>query len=81
MNKLTRSLTTVTLLFLCEGHATAADSAPAMPSQDCLKVVWTTPSTNAMGSMPLGNGDISVNGLGRTRRRPAALHRQVRFVG
>jgi len=26
-----------------------------------LKVVWTTPSTNSAGSMPLGNGDISVN--------------------
>ena len=24
-------------------------------------VVWTTPSTNALGSMPLGNGDISMN--------------------
>jgi hypothetical protein len=58
MNKLTRSLTTVALLFLCQGHATAADSAPALPAQDCLKVVCTTPSTNALGSMPLGNGDI-----------------------
>jgi hypothetical protein len=24
-------------------------------------IVWTTPSTNALGSMPLGNGDISMN--------------------
>ena len=36
-----------------------AAAAPA-DSHDCLKVSWTAPSTNAMGSMPLGNGDISV---------------------
>lgn len=60
MITLTRSMAGVTLLFLCQGQATAADSTPATPAQDCLKVVWSTPSTNALGSMPLGNGDISV---------------------
>ncbi len=34
----------------------AARAAVAPPT-----VVWTTPSTNALGSMPLGNGDISMN--------------------
>ena len=63
MITLTRSLTGVTLLFLCQGQATAADSTPAMPAQDCLKVVCSTPSTNALGSMPLGNGDISIKVL------------------
>jgi hypothetical protein len=29
--------------------------------QDCFKVIWTSPSSNASGSMPLGNGDISIN--------------------
>ena len=38
----------------CFFLATAATVAPPT-------VVWTTPSTNALGSMPLGNGDISMN--------------------
>lgn len=33
-----------------------ASAAVAPPT-----VVWTIPSTNALGSMPLGNGDISMN--------------------
>ncbi|MEI8037331.1 MAG: DUF5703 domain-containing protein [Verrucomicrobiota bacterium] len=39
------------------GGAVAAQPTPV----DCHEVVWTTPSTNSAGSMPLGNGDISVN--------------------
>jgi hypothetical protein len=42
------------------GHCSEAGipqaTAPASPM-----ITWTTPSTNAAGSMPLGNGDISVN--------------------
>jgi len=47
---------------ICLAIATSAmippvlSAAPAPPT-----VVWTTPSTNALGSMPLGNGDISMN--------------------
>ena len=26
-----------------------------------LNVIWTTPSENSFGSMPLGNGDIGMN--------------------
>lgn len=50
----------VAALVLAATAVTAAESVPALPAQDCLKVVWTTPSTNALGSMPLGNGDISL---------------------
>jgi hypothetical protein len=48
-------------LVLATTAVTAAESAPAQPPNDCLNVVWTTPSTNSAGSMPLGNGEISVN--------------------
>ncbi len=34
---------------------------PAAGSADDYNVVWTSPSTNSNGSMPLGNGDIGVN--------------------
>ena len=47
------------LAAVCPAVVTAAEP-PEIPRADCLKVVWTTPSTNALGSMPLGNGDISV---------------------
>ena len=30
-------------------------------SLDACNVVWSTPSTNASGSMPLGNGDLALN--------------------
>jgi hypothetical protein len=33
----------------------------SVDKHDPLTVGWTTPSTNALGSMPLGNGDISIN--------------------
>ena len=35
----------------------AAEPAPT----DRYNVVWDSPSTNAFGSMPLGNGDVGVN--------------------
>jgi hypothetical protein len=36
-------------------------SAGPPTAQDGPEVSWTTPSRNSSGSMPLGNGDISVN--------------------
>ncbi|MGC4031404.1 MAG: DUF5703 domain-containing protein [Tepidisphaeraceae bacterium] len=42
------------------GTATAADITAAL-SVLPRPVVWTTPSENARGSMPLGNGDIALN--------------------
>ncbi len=40
-------------------RASANQSAPA--ALDALNVVWNTPSENAAGSMPLGNGEVVVN--------------------
>jgi len=37
-----------------------ASAAQPDPLDDC-NVVWESPSTNAAGSMPLGNGDIGLN--------------------
>jgi len=39
----------------------AAAEATALDWLDKYNVVWDTPSENALGSMPLGNGDISLN--------------------
>ncbi len=55
-NKLLSLATSIVSTACFMGGAAAAPP----DSHDCLKVVWTTPSTNAIGSMPLGNGDISV---------------------
>lgn len=33
----------------------------ASPALDAYNVVWTSPSENASGSMPIGNGDIGLN--------------------
>ena len=47
--------------------ALAATSVAAEPKVkpadllDACNVVWDSPSTNSLGSMPLGNGDIGVN--------------------
>ena len=38
-----------------------ADSAPAADPLDSCNVVWGSPSENAHGSMPLGNGDVGIN--------------------
>ena len=56
-----RALVAAILAAVCPAVLPAAEPAAVRPAHDCLKVVWTTPSTNAMGSMPLGNGDVSVN--------------------
>ena len=49
------------LAAICPGVPSAAEPAAVPLTHDCLKVVWTTPSRDALGAMPLGNGDISVN--------------------
>ena len=35
--------------------------AAAPPELERYNVVWTTPSQNAAGSMPLGNGEVGLN--------------------
>ena len=45
---------------LCCGVAMAETTAPVLPkTRD--NVVWDSPSNDAKGSMPLGNGDVGVN--------------------
>jgi hypothetical protein len=36
-------------------------AAPSRGGPDACNVVWTTPSRDSSGSMPLGNGDVGVN--------------------
>src|SRR5208283_3619530 len=38
-----------------------APAVTALPGIDDYDVTWDSPSTDARGSMPLGNGDISLN--------------------
>jgi hypothetical protein len=53
------SLTMLKITFVAS--VPAADATPAAdPLQRC-NVVWTTPSENSAGSMPLGNGDLGLN--------------------
>ncbi len=37
-------------------------AAPEPDALDAANVVWTTPSADSSGSMPLGNGDLALNG-------------------
>ena len=54
-----RNAAIVTLLvFNMTDNAFASHTAPAPGAYD---VVWTTPSADARGSMPLGNGEVGVN--------------------
>jgi len=39
----------------------AAESAPAPAELDSYNVVWTSPSHDASGSMPIGNGEVGLN--------------------
>ncbi len=50
-------------LFACQtaGVAAMAPVSAAPPALDGADVVWTTPSDNAKGSMPLGNGEVVAN--------------------
>ncbi len=51
-------------LLICAAFAFADHAAPAAPDPmrlDDYNVVWDSPSADARGSMPLGNGDLSLN--------------------
>ncbi len=52
-------LLTVTSILLYDASAPAADEGTK--ALDAYNVVWDSPSNNAHGSMPLGNGDIGIN--------------------
>ena len=43
------------------GLSLSGSALPAADPLDSYNVVWTTPSENAHGSMPLGNGDVGIN--------------------
>lgn len=43
----------------CAHHVQAAEDAPSSLSNQ--NVVWDSPSANAIGSMPIGNGDMGLN--------------------
>ena len=45
----------------CGWTASAAAQTPAPAGLDRYNVVWTTPSKNAAGSMPIGNGEVGLN--------------------
>jgi len=53
------------------------DKPPSYP--DACKVVWTTPTKDSSGSMPLGNGYRAERLDGR-RRRPLLRHQQNRCL-
>jgi len=58
VTKATSAFSLQPLAFLCLFAATA----PAAPHwTEPYNVVWTTPSTDAAGSMPLGNGEVGLN--------------------
>jgi hypothetical protein len=59
--ELTCVLLAAMLAVVCPASLAAAESAAMPLTHDCLKVTWTTPSRDALGAIPLGNGDISVN--------------------
>ena len=49
-------------LVLCVWTAAAAIAQPTAPAElDRYNVVWTTPSKDAAGSMPIGNGEVGLN--------------------
>ena len=59
----TATLATTVLLF-CASAAAISAQPGGDPDQDRTKpcnVVWTTPSHDATGSMPLGNGQMGIN--------------------
>lgn len=54
--------TAIILASLPGAVSALAGAAPNAPTAlDALNVIWTTPSENAAGSMPLGNGEVVVN--------------------
>jgi len=54
---------TTTVLALAAALSTVGNPVPRehTPSPSAADVVWDSPSTNSLGSMPLGNGDIGAN--------------------
>ncbi|MCC6125553.1 MAG: hypothetical protein IT426_11365 [Pirellulales bacterium] len=49
-------------LMLCPWGATTFAAEPSAPADlESCNVVWTTPSKDAAGSMPLGNGELGLN--------------------
>ena len=65
MNKLEMMIgrAAVLTLIACQTVKAAVPGPEAEPGSplDACNVVWDSPSTNSLGSMPLGNGDIGVN--------------------
>ncbi len=51
----------VLVMLGCRGSTSAAPDIDSLSAIDPYNVVWTTPSENAHGSMPLGNGDVGIN--------------------
>ena len=57
-----KSITHISAIFLFHFAAVAAQAEAAAPAElDACNVVWTTPSKDAAGSMPLGNGKVGLN--------------------
>ena len=50
-----------TYVLMILGCHSLADALPAADPLDSCNVVWGSPSENAHGSMPLGNGDVGIN--------------------
>ena len=50
------------LLAWCTLSISAAVAQPVAPAElESSNVVWTTPSKDSAGSMPLGNGEVGIN--------------------
>ena len=81
--------TAAALLAVIACPVLGVELAPATPGQesilaaplDACNVVWDSPSENASGSMPLGNGDVGVNAWVETERRPVVPDQQDRRLG
>jgi len=64
MNRFFLSCVAFTMFLIPVAIVRAASAVPAfdpLTALDPYNVVWTTPSENAHGSMPLGNGDVGIN--------------------
>ena len=49
------------MTFLCNNTILAKKNDSVQPTDRINNVIWNSPSENASGSMPLGNGDIGLN--------------------
>ena len=50
-----------TIVLMMLGWRSLTVAPPAADALDSYHVVWDSPSENAHGSMPLGNGDVGIN--------------------